>query len=354
MKPVLMCGGVGTKMWPLSRVSHPKHFLPIINGKSLFRINYEIIRKKFVPEDIYVQTNKEQAILAKKEAPDIPVKNYFIEPELRNHGPATLFMAAKLSTLNPQEPFFLVQTDVIREPANKFIEMIEACDYMIKKEKKLITGGFRPEFAVMGVDYLITKGKPQKVRNMNVFKMEKWLGRDNREAVEEYLTQKSIFLHANHYSWTPALLLESAERLTPDWSEAIAAMIKSFGTTKEKAMVKREYHQMSSDPIERITRQELGNGYLVELPFKWLDFGTWESLANFSNIKDKRHGERILIDSKDAYINVPGKKLVAVIGIDNILVVDSGDALLVCPRKQSGRVGEVVEKLRAAERRDLL
>ena len=95
MKPVIICGGIGKKMWPLSRVDMPKHFLPLINGKSLYRLNYETLLKKFRPEEIYLQTTLDQADLAHEQAPDIPKKNFFIEPELRDTGPAMGYMAAR-------------------------------------------------------------------------------------------------------------------------------------------------------------------------------------------------------------------------------------------------------------------
>src|SRR5690606_26711850 len=96
MKTVIICGGIGSKMWPMSRITMPKHFLPFINGKSLFQLNYEALRKKFVSEEIFLQTNEVQAKIAKNLIPEIIDENIFVEPEMRNQGPATGFAAAQL------------------------------------------------------------------------------------------------------------------------------------------------------------------------------------------------------------------------------------------------------------------
>ena len=123
MKAVIMCGGIASKMWPVSRSRYPKHFVKIWHNKSLFELNYEALRIKFLPRDIYVQTNSVQAVIARRLIPEIPRENYFIEPQMRNHGPATGFAAAKLFKIQPDEPFTLVQADDLRIPVSKYIEM---------------------------------------------------------------------------------------------------------------------------------------------------------------------------------------------------------------------------------------
>ena len=356
MKPVLMCGGIGSKMWPMSRKASPKHFLPLIGGKSLFQINYEMLRKKFSAGQIYVQTNRQQAEIARSQAPEIPRENYFIEPELRNHGPATGLMAAKLYSLNPDEPFITVQTDVIRRPESCFLKMIDQIEKLILKEKKLVTGGIRPTYAIMGVDYLLAKQKVGDTGDMNIYKMNKWLGRDAKEEVEKYLEQKAIFANANHYAWTPRLMLEAYKRIAPDWYEPLKNIINSSGKENEEQIIAEEYSKMEKAPIERITSIELSNGLVVELPFEWIDFGTWESLAKYDQSGNPTESDQnnITIDSKNCFIKCTKKKTVAVIGIDDLVIIDTTDALLICPKKQSGRVGEVVDRLKELKKDEFL
>lgn len=96
MIPVIICGGWGTKLWPISRQHKPKHFINLIGEKSLFQLNYEALRTKFAPSEIYVSTNEDQLSLAQKQTPEIPLENYILEPEMRNQGPATGLIAAVL------------------------------------------------------------------------------------------------------------------------------------------------------------------------------------------------------------------------------------------------------------------
>lgn len=346
MKLVIICGGIGSKMWPMSRSLMPKHFLPLFEGKSLFQLNYEVLRTRFAPEDIFVQTNEVQAGIAKKQVPELVDENIFIEPEMRNQGPATGFAAAQLYKRFPDEPFMLVQADVLREPKEKFIEMIEQFDELIRKEGKLITGGLKPEFAVMGVDYL-------RVENLSssssLSRMKEWLGRGEKEVIERYLADGQALIHTNHYAWTPRKMLECLKIRKPEWYVPLMNIINGGN-------VAEEYAKMPNGPIEEITKFELLDGYVIELPFEWIDFGTWESMVNYLKSRNlyQVDTDDMEIDSKNNYIYKNGKKFIATIGVEDLVIVDTGDALLIAKRDQTGKVGQVVDKLKVDGREDLI
>ena len=351
----MICGGVGSKMWPMSRSSLPKHFLPLVKGQSLFELNYQALLTAFRPDQIYVQTTVDQAGLVKQNAPDIPIQNIFLEPELRNHGPATGFMAARLFKEDPDEPFILVQTDVIRSPTSKFIDSILACENLIKEEKKLITGGFRPDFPVMGVDYLVPDPQSQTRNSVKIFKMKKWLGRDSKEQTTKFLKENICFLHANQYAWTPRLMLEAYKRHRPDWYTHLQKIMSAFDKAREEETIKEEYSKMTPGPVEEVTSHELAQGYVFELPFKWIDFGTWESVEKYLKEKDLYQPKNeISLDSKDNFAKLPSNKTLALIGVEDLIIIDTPDALLICRRDQSGRVGEIVKTLKDQNKKSLL
>lgn len=356
MRPVIMCGGIGTKMWPLSRKKAPKHFLPLFDDKSLFELNYKTLLEMFSPEDIFIQTNQEQAKLAKEQAPDVPDRNFFVEPELRNHGPATGLMAAKLYAEDPNEPFITVQADVLRQPEPLWLETIEQVESLINQEQRLVTGGIRPEYAIMGVDYLIAESKPLKKGKLKIFEMKKWLGRDSKVGVEKYLENMAVFTHANHYAWTPELMLEAIKKHQPDWSGPLMEIANAVGTENEDEVIKQEYHKMPKGPVEEVTKYVLEQGYVFECPFQWADFGTWESLSNYFKLQQKPQypKESVQIDSKNCFFRVPKDKFVASIGVENLVVVDSGDALLICNKNKSDKVKAVVNQLELKEKNKLL
>ncbi|HPD45059.1 MAG TPA: sugar phosphate nucleotidyltransferase, partial [Candidatus Woesebacteria bacterium] len=327
MKPVIICGGIGTKMWPLSCWKMPKQFLPLINGKSLFQLNWEALRLKFKPNEIYLQTNKEQAVIANNQISEIIDENIFIEPEMKNQGPATGFAAAMLYRQFPDEPFMLVQADVLRQPTEKFLEMIDQFDNLIRQKGKIVTGGMKPKEAVMGVDYL-------KI-NKTTRQMEEWLGRGEKEQIESYLTTGDVLIHTNHYAWTPRLMLDLFKRRKPAWYQPLVNIINGGN-------IAVEYAKMPSGPIEEITKEELLNGYIIELPFDWVDFGTWESVADYlvRNGLWQKDSNILEIEGQNNFIKTPSGKKVAIIGLNDLVVIDNGEALLITTKNNSGKVSE--------------
>src|SRR3989344_4998399 len=306
MIPVIICGGWGTKLWPISRQYKPKHFLSLISNKSLFRINYEALRTKFKPEEIYISTNQDQALFRSKQAPEIPQDNYILEPEMRNQGPATGLIAAVLYKKGfADEPFMIVQVDDLREPVENFIKMMMDCDRLARKETKYITGGFKPDFPVMGVDYLV-KGKRVSIENeVGIYEVDRFVWRGSREQTENIINGQDI---------------------------------------------NTEFVKMPPGPIEDVTEQvhAAGESLVVELPFIWVDFGTYESLFKYLDERGlyKLPENVVEQDSQGNYVRLDDpNKVVCFVGVRNLIFVDTGDVVLVCNKDQSGQVGEVLKEV---------
>ncbi|MDD3002521.1 MAG: sugar phosphate nucleotidyltransferase [Candidatus Shapirobacteria bacterium] len=351
MKTVIICGGIGSKMWPMSRATMPKHFLPLINGKSLFQLNYEALRKKFGPEEIFLQTNEVQAKIAKNLIPEIIDENIFVEPEMRNQGPATGFAAAQLIKRGfGDEPFILVQADVLREPDEKFLDMIGEQEKLGRAGDKYITGGFVPQSIVRGVDYLVKGNLVSEENGVKIFEVADYIDRTEEEKIKQYLGTDKLLLHANHTSMTPNNLLKMYQKYKPEWYEPLVAIANNGDVVSE-------YGKMPKAGIEEVTKLVYKNGeaLVVELPFNWVDFGTWESVANYMNEKGTYKPEDVLeLEGSKNFVYRKNKKYVAMIGVDDLVVVDTEDALLIMKKDRSGRVGEVVDALKAENRAELV
>jgi mannose-1-phosphate guanylyltransferase len=345
MIPVIICGGFGTKLWPLSREHKPKPFLPLINGKSLFEINYEGLRTKFKPEEIYISTNEDQVALVKSQAPDIPEANYILEPEMRNQGPATGLIAAVLYKKGfADEPFMVVQVDDLREPTESFIKMMMDCDVLARKETKYITGGFKPPYSIMGVDYLVKGDKVSSEDQVGIYKVDKFIWRSTKEQTEELIKQNNALVHTNHTCMTPRNMFEMLKKYKPEWYGPLTNIANG-------ADIKTEFVKMPAGPIEDVTQQvhAAGESLVVELPFTWSDIGTFESLDKY--LKDKglyKTTENIVdLNGKNNFVKLDDpNKVVALVGVDNLVVVDTGDALLVCSKDQTSKVGEALKEVK--------
>src|SRR3989337_3708072 len=249
MIPVIICGGFGTKLWPISRESKPKHFLNLIGDKSLFRLNYEALRTKFKPDEIYVSTNENQAVFAQKLVPEIPKENYILEPEMRNQGPATGLIAAFLYKKGfADEPFMIVQVDDLREPVEDFMKMIADCDKLARSENKYITGGFKPDYPIMGVDYLIKGDRVSGENEVGIYKVDKFVWRSSKQETEDLIKQDNTLVHTNHTCMTPRNFLNMLQKYKPEWHEPLMNIVNGKD-------LKIEYAKMPTGPIEDVAQQ---------------------------------------------------------------------------------------------------
>lgn len=348
MIPVIICGGFGTKLWPVSREHKPKHFLPLISEKSLFQLNYNALRTHFKPEEIYVSTNVDQVELAKTQVKEIPVENYILEPEMRNQGPATGLIAAFLFKKGfADEPFMLVQVDDLRDPVENFIKMMLDCDVVARKEDKYLTGGMKLEYPVMGVDYLIRGEKVSNEGSVGIYKVSKFVWRSSKEQTEELVKQKGALVHTNHTCMTPRNLLKMFQKYKPEWHGPLMNYVNG-------AELKTEYLKMPPGPIEDVTQlvHAAGESLVAELPFKWFDIGTFENLHEYLKLKSlyKVTDNIIDLNGKDNFVKLDDtNKVVALVGVDNLVVIDTGDALLVCDKRQTSHVNEALKEVKKRE-----
>lgn len=348
MIPVIICGGFGTKMWPISRQHNPKHFLKLINRKSLFMLNYEALKTKYKPEEIYVSTNEDQLHYVKDQAPEIPEQNYILEPEMRNQGPATCLIASQLYKKGfKDEPFILIQADVIREPVSDFIKMIDACDEIARKEDKYITGGFKLENVVMGVDYLKKGEKVNSSNIVGIYEVSEFIWRSTEEETQKMIDSGDVLVHTNHTCMTPSNFLNMIQKYKSEWYQPMMNIINGNA-------VKEEYSKMPAGPIEDVTQKvhENKESLVVELPFKWYDFGTFESLANYLVLKDYYQPSQNIVEyeSENNFIKLEDtNKVVALVGVKNLIVVDTGDAILISDRNKTSKVGEALKEVKKRE-----
>lgn len=345
MIPVIICGGFGTKLWPVSRQHKPKHFIPLIGNKSLFQLNYEALRGKFKPEEIYVSTNQDQVQLAQAQAPEIPLDNYILEPEMRNTGPAIGLIAAVLYKKgHPDDPFMVIQSDVLREPSEQLYKMMDVCDRLARSETKYITGGLKPEFAVMGVDYLI---KGQRVSNQDetgVFNVDKFVWRSTKEQTEELIKQDNALVHTNHTCMTPKNYLNMLQKFSPELFGPLMSIAQGGDIPTEFVKLPPGVQENTAQLVHAA-----GQSLVVEIPFKWNDFGTFESISKYLVEKNlyQVSDNVVDLDGKNNFLKLDDpNKVVALIGVDDLVIIDTGDVLLICPKSQTGRVGDALKEVK--------
>jgi mannose-1-phosphate guanylyltransferase len=352
MKLIVMAGGQGSKLWPYSTEEKPKQFQPVIGEQSLFQKTVYGLLEGFGVEDIFISTKKKYVKYVLEQTPEIPMRQIIAEPNAKkNQGPGTIYAAMKIADVYPDEPFMVIQSDCIREPNSKLIEMINESDKLVKSTKKLLTGGVRPLYPAMGVDYFQLGEKVKEKTSLEVYTVDKCVYRlgtykETKALIENF----HVVTHTNFQCWFSDLLLEATKELRPGWYEKMIKIRDSFGKANEDQITEQLYSEIENPGnIEEVTFNIFEkNGLVVLLPFKWTDVGTWGSIYEYftsnggSSYKD---GDIADVDTKGCLIKGKKGKVIATLGIEDLVIVDTDEALLICKKDESGSIKKVLDKM---------
>lgn len=356
MKILITAGGQGTKLWPYSRGNKPKQFQPIIGDKSSYSETVEALLTSFAAEDIYVSTKRRFIRYISEQTPQIPLKNYIIEPDLaKDRGPGEGLAFLRLSVAHPGEPFFLVQADCARQPEAAFLKMISDAEKIVSNNKKYLTGGQKATEPHLGVDYLLLGERVAGCRDQEVYEVAEFLGRrSSLRETKNLIENFHIVTHCNHACWYPELMLEAYKQYRPDWHTALMKMRDCFDKPGEDAAIEALYAGMEKGATEEVTKHVMKDGQIILLPFKWTDIGTWSSIYEFfvdgDGAENYKDGKVVTVDSKGCLIKGnDGQKLIAVAGLEDIVIIDTEDALLVIPKERMDKLKDLQHILAEGE-----
>lgn len=347
MKILVTCGGQGTKLWPYSRQDQPKQFQPIIGEKSAYQFCVDTLLTAFPAEDIYISTKHKFIKYISEQTPQIPLRNYIVEPDIAlDRGPGEGLAFLRLSMLFPDEPVFYVQGDMVREPGEKFIEMIKAAEKIVRETGRYITGGVKATEPNMGADYLelgeLLENDEVEAYRLTRFHYRKKTLRETKDLVENF----RVVTHWNHLCWYPSKIIDAYKEYRPDWYEALMQIKEAFDKPGEREAIQAVYETMEKGPTEDVTRNimDSGEAVVILLPFKNTDVGTWESVREFSADDNENHFDAnvVAIDTTGTLVKTRSNdKLIAVAGLKDLVIVDSGDVLLVIPKDDIDKIKEI-------------
>lgn len=353
MKFIITAGGLGTKMWPLSREARPKQFQHIIGNTTLYKSQVETLTKRYPIADIFVSTKEQYVPFILEDTPQLPKENIIIEPNFKkNRGPGEGYAILKLSVLHPDEPFMIVQSDVLRVPDERFLDTVELVEKLVRRDKKFISSGQKAIYPDMGSDYLQLGERLDSQElgsDIEIYGVDKFVYRlgDYKET-KDLIENFHVSTHTNHNCWFPDLMLDAYAEFKSDWYAALMQIRDSFGKPNEKEVTEKIYAEMAEGSTEEVTKHVFERGYIILNPFKWMDFGTWDSLYEHLATPGETYtdGDVVAVESRNSLIKANKGRVVATLGIDNLVIVDTEDVLLVCAKDRTGDIKLVLDELK--------
>src|SRR3989339_909832 len=358
MNVVILAGGSGTRLWPMSRRDRPKQFFPVAGKEPLIRETYQRLLGGFRSDQIYFSATPEFANLIRKEFPDVAGDHLLFEPERRDTGPAMGYVAALLERSDPDEPLAFIPSDHFIGNAELFLECLRIGEEIIRETGSLVDISVQPTFPSTVLGYTQIGPCLGERRSVEIYAFKGHTEKPPLETAQTYLEDGSYLWHANYYMWTPRRFLEAFETYAPETAR-ILRRIQAAVSDEDAEAVRAVYREIPKISFDYAITEKLDPSQVCILKgaFGWSDIGAWDAcyirLAPSAGANVAK-GHSVLLDAQRCLVYAPEGKTVAVIGMKDVVVVDTGDALLVCPRGEAQRVKEVVKELERLNHQDAL
>jgi mannose-1-phosphate guanylyltransferase len=354
---LIMAGGGGTRLWPMSRSATPKQLLPLVENQSMFRVSIERLAPLFTPAQIFVVAGRGLTSALMADAPEIPPENFIQEPYGRDNGPAALLGMTVIAARDPQATVAILTADHhIADKAGLRAALQSA--YEAAQRDYIVTLGIMPSFPATGFGYI---HRAEEIGQFNGLTVYHSLGFTEKPPLEKAVE----FLASGDYSWNSGMFIWKAgqafaeyERQQPAMYEAFAPLAAAVDTPQFEDALDTTWEQIGKISIDYAVMEDAQRMAVIPVSIGWSDVGSWASLFEVVErdeagncFKGKPH-PHIAIDTQDALVFAD--KLTVLVGMKDVVVVDTPDALLICQRDQAQTVKDVVNRLKAENLDQLL
>jgi len=345
MYGVIMAGGSGTRFWPRSRSKKSKQFLTILGKKPLIKQTIDRIEQVIPPKNIFIVSREDQKEKLAEICTKIPAKNKIYEPAGKNTAPCIGLAAQFIYKENPEGVMVVSPADHLVVNTEKFGKVIRKGIDIAREQHGLVTLGIKPDQPATGYGYIQIGEELENKGNIKAYRVKTFAEKPNLATAKRFLKSGDFYWNSGVFIFKVKTIMEAFEEFLPDVYEGLQEIGKYIGTDKYNDVTRRVYKQIKSISIDYGIMEKASNVYLVEGDFGWSDLGSWEQVYRLSK-KDSEgnvhNGDVIILDSKDSYV-YSSEGVTAVLGVDNLIVVRSGDAVLVCRRDRSEDVKKLVD-----------
>ena len=330
---VIMAGGAGTRFWPESRQSKPKQFLDLCDtGKSFLRMTYERFAHIVPTENFLVVTNARYKELVLEHIPEINENQILCEPIGRNTAPCICYAAFYLRNIAPDAMMIVTPADHLILNEAEFHTIVEDTIEFATENTALMTIGLTPSRPETAYGYI------QKSDNTPISRVKCFTEKPNLELAQVFLQSGEFFWNSGIFVWKVKDIIDAIAEHLPEHHALFEEIATKIGTEEEEQAIAQVFAQCRSISIDYGVMEKTDRAWMYPAKFNWQDIGTWESLYNFIPYKDERGNavgvEKALIEecSNMLVISPERKKLVAVRGLEDYIVIDTDDALVICPK----------------------
>ncbi len=353
---LIMAGGMGTRFWPKSRTKLPKQYLNLTGGETMIQAAARRFQSLLPDNRIFVVTTKEQESLVNEQLQWMGKENIIYEPMGKNTAPCIGLSAIHIQARDPDAIMIVAPADHFITNTKEYQHVLENGIKIIRENPNaLVTIGIEPTYPATGYGY-IQRGERLEGDHGNAFMVKAFAEKPNPEVAQQFFSSGEFLWNSGTFLWRADTILSELAELMPDLYDSLLKIKSVINKPDSHKITETVYKEIFSESIDYGVMEQASNVVVLEGTFGWSDLGSWQEVFNISP-KNKNDnvilGKPILKNVTNSYIET-SDRVVAVLGVDNLIVVDTPDALLICDHKHSQDVKWVVEKLKHSKRKKIL
>ncbi|MGC9523672.1 MAG: mannose-1-phosphate guanylyltransferase [Anaerolineae bacterium] len=352
---LIMAGGIGTRLWPLSRRANPKQLLRLVDDASMFEHAVARLSPLVPIEQIHVVARADLIDALWAQVPALPRTNFIVEPEGRGTAPAIGLGAIHLLKEDPDAVMAVLTADhhIADVPAfQRALSVAEA----LAQEGHLVTMGIQPSFPSTGYGYIEQGAATKVVRGLQAYEVEAFTEKPDADRATKMVTSGDYAWNSGMFIWRADRILAEFARQMPRFHEQLAEIADALGTADYEPVLARLWPQVDKQTIDYGIMEGAKDVVVLPVEIGWSDVGSWASVFDVRPPDEDGNillGEHMAINTTDTLV-YGGDRLIATIGVDDLIIVDTPDALLVCRRGHEQDVKALVDRLRKDGREELL
>jgi mannose-1-phosphate guanylyltransferase len=355
---IIMAGGVGSRLWPRSRQKTPKQFLDLLGTRTMLQETMDRMEPLIPPERVLVVVGEEHAATVQAQAPRVPQENIILEPGPKGTAPCAGLAATVLQGRDPEAIMAVCPADHVIADGAGFREAI-AVAAQIAQDGYLVTLGITPSHAHTGYGYIQRGDALAKATSLAAYEVQRFTEKPEEEDAQAFVDSGEYYWNGGIFVWHVSTILSEIAHLLPKLHKQLVPLGAGWDTPQRGAILAGAWEQVPKTTIDYGIMEEAKQVAVVPVDIGWDDVGNWATLSDLveGDAADNvvhGDGQPLLLETTDTYVYSSGGRLVATLGLEGIVVVDTDDALLICPKDQAQAVRDVVEKLNEEKRREYL
>lgn len=351
---LIMAGGRGERFWPKSRRSLPKQFLSLTaDGRTMIQLTVERIRPLIQMEDIYISTNRAYRDLVLEQLPELPPENILCEPAGRNTAPCIGLGAVHMAKKYEDALMMVLPSDHLIKYNQMFLNALKDGCNIAEKGSNLVTIGITPDYPETGYGYI--KFRPDE-SDGNAYAVDRFVEKPDVETAKEYLATEEYLWNSGMFIWKVSTILSNIRSFLPDMYDGLAKIGEAIGTQQQEIVLEKVFPELESVSIDYGIMEKAQDIFILPGVFGWDDVGSWLAVERIRKSNESGNvvtGNIITIHSKNNIIQ-GGNKLIAAVGIEDLIIVDTEDATLICDKGSTPDIKLVLENLKICNREEYL